>query len=79
MSRTSLVVQRHLLMLGTQVQSLVWEDSTYLGATKPMCPNFQACAPEPAGHTTEPMYLEPMISNRRSHSEKPELCNEKPQ
>ena len=28
------------LPLGTQVQSLVQEDSTCLGATKPMCHNY---------------------------------------
>ena len=37
--RTSPVVQRlriHLPMQGTQVQSLVWEDSTCCGMTKPL-------------------------------------------
>jgi len=37
---TPLVVQWigiHLPMLGTQVQSLVWEDSTCLGQLKPKC------------------------------------------
>ena len=40
---TSLVVQWlriHLPMQGTQVQSLVWEDSTCRGTTKPVCYNY---------------------------------------
>ena len=32
------------------VWSLVWEDSTYCGATKPMCHNYWACALEPRNH-----------------------------
>ena len=42
-AKTSLVVQWlriHLQMLGTWVQSLVWEDPTYHGGTKPMCHNY---------------------------------------
>ena len=41
--RTSLVVQWlkiYLSMQETQVQSLVWEDPTYLGATKPIHHKF---------------------------------------
>ena len=37
---TSLMVQwirTCLLMQGTQIQSLVWEDSASQGATRPMC------------------------------------------
>ena len=41
-------------MQGTQVQSLVLEDPTYLGATKPMCHNYQAQA------------LKPVLHNKRS-------------
>ena len=40
---TSLVAQWlriHLPMQGTQVRSLVWEDPTCSGATKPMCHNY---------------------------------------
>ena len=37
----------HLPLQKTWVQSLVWEDPTCLGATKPMCPNYWACALEP--------------------------------
>ena len=33
------VVKNHLLMQETQVQSLVREDPTYRGETKPMCYN----------------------------------------
>ena len=54
---TSLVIQQlkiHLPMQGTRVQSLVWEDPTYLGATKPMCHNYQAQA------------LKPVLHNKRS-------------
>ena len=46
--RTSLVVQRLricLPMQGTQVWSLVQEDSTYHGAIKPVCHRYWACAP----------------------------------
>ena len=41
--RTSLVAQQlrtHLLMQGTQVQSLVWEDHTCRGATKTVHHNY---------------------------------------
>ena len=41
--RTSLVVQWlriRLPMLGTQIQSLVWEDPPCHGATKPMSYNY---------------------------------------
>ena len=49
--RTSLVVQWigiHLPMQGTQVQSLIWEDSTCWGTAEPMHHNYWACALEPA-------------------------------
>ena len=42
-SGTSLVAQwlgTHLPMQGTPVQSLVWEDPTPCGATKPVCHNY---------------------------------------
>ena len=51
--RASLVVQWlriRLPMQGTQVQSLVWEDPTCRGATKPMHHNHWACTLEPASH-----------------------------
>ena len=34
--------------LGTRVPWLVWEDSTSCGATKPLCLNYWAHAPEPS-------------------------------
>ena len=37
-------------MRGTQVWSLVQEDPTCCGATKPVCRNYWACALEPASH-----------------------------
>ena len=47
-------------MQGTRVHSLLQEDSTRCGATKPVSQNYSACA------------LEPTLHNRRSHSnEKP--------
>ena len=62
-SQTSLVVQWLrvcLLMQGTWVWSLVQEDSTCCGATKPLHHNHWACALEPTHH-----------SKRSHHSEKP--------
>ena len=67
-------------MQETQVQSLVWEDLTCCGATKPVRHNYWACALEPASHNywapmlqlLEPGHLEPVLHNKRSHrSEKP--------
>ena len=55
---TSLVVQWlgiQLPMQGTQVQSLVWEDATCYGATKPVHDN------------TGPACLQPVLYNKRSH------------
>ena len=42
-NRVSLVAQGlriHLPMQGTQIRTLVWEDTTCRGATKPMCHNY---------------------------------------
>ena len=69
-----------LLMQGTRVQSLVQEDPTCCGPTKPMHHNYWACALEPVSHNywahvpqlLKPTCLEPMLQNKRSH------CNEKP-
>ena len=50
---TSLVAQWLricLPMQGTPVRSLVWEDCTCRGATKPVGHNYWACALEPASH-----------------------------
>ena len=62
---TSLVAQWQricLPMQGTQVRSLVQEDSTFCGQLNPMA------------RTTEPMCLKPVLCNRRHHSEKPAHC-----
>ena len=37
-------------MPGTRVQALVWEDTTFLGTTKPVHHNYWACALEPVSH-----------------------------
>ena len=67
--RTSIVVQwirTCLLIQGTRVQSLVQEDSTCLGATKPMNYNYWACKLQ----LLRPRCLESVL-HKRSH------CNEK--
>ena len=64
----------HLPMQGTQVWSLVWEDSTCHGATKPWVPqllstHFKASELDWA-HITQllkPPGLEPMLPNKGSH------------
>ena len=72
----SLVVQWlriHLAMQGTQVRSLVLEDPRYQGATKPVCHNYWAHAPEPGRHTYWSLHV---LHNKRSqHNEKPTHCN----
>ena len=85
---TSLVAQWlriHLLMQGTRVQSLIWEDPTCCEATKPMHHNYWACALQPASHNywahvpqlLKPAHLEPVLRNKRSHhNEKPAHCKE---
>ena len=87
---TSLVAQWlriHLPMQGTQVWSLVQEDPTCRGATKPMHHNYWACTLEPRSHNywahvpqlLKPARLEPVLCNKRSHhNEKPTHHNEKP-
>ena len=42
-------------MQETCVQPLVWEDPTCHGATKPVCHNYGAGAPELGNHNTEPI------------------------
>ena len=92
--RTSLVVQWigiHLPTQGTQVQSLLWEESTCWGTAEPMH-NYWACALELASYDywahvfhllslcaqlLKPTLLEPVICNKRSHrNEKPMHGNE---
>ena len=69
-----------LPMQGTRVRSLVPEDPTFRGATKPVRHNYWACALEPASHNywahvpqlLKPVHLEPVLCNKRSHhNEKP--------
>ena len=65
-SGTSLVAQWlriHLPMQGTWVRSLVWEDPTCCGATKPLCHNYWACALEPTSHNYWACALEPTSHN----------------
>ena len=61
-----------LPMQGTQVKSLVLEDSTCHGATKPisqlLSPHSRACASQ----LLKPEWLELVLCNKRSHyNEKP--------
>ena len=65
-SRTSLVFQWLRIQLpvqGTWVQSLVREDPTCLGATKPVCHNYRA------------QILEPVLQNKRSHRNEKSTCH----
>ena len=85
---TSLVAQWlriHLPMQGTRVRSLVLEDPTCRGATKPMCHNYWTCALEPVSHNywarvpqlLKPARLEPVLQNKRScRNETPAHRNE---
>ena len=60
-------------MHGTRVQSLVWEDPTCRGATKPVRHNYLAHAPQ----LLKPARLEPVLHNNRRHrNEKPAHSNE---
>ena len=64
---TSLVAQWlriRLPMQGTWVRSLVWEDPTCHGATKPMHHNYWACALELA---REPQLLSPRATTTEAH------------
>ena len=85
---TSLVVQWlriHLPMQGTGFRSLVREDLTCRGATKPVSHNYWACSLEPVSHSywacmpqlLKPTHLEPVLCNKGSHrNEKHTYCNE---
>ena len=67
-----LVVQWIRIRLPVQrirIQSLAWEDLTWHGATKPVCRNYWACAVEPGNRNYG--NREPVLSNERSHHEKP--------
>ena len=76
MNHASLVVQWLricLAMQGTQVLSLVLEDLTCLGATKPVHHNYGAYMPQ----LLRPHALEPVLLNKRCHrNEKPMHHNE---
>ena len=63
----------------TLVPSLVREDPTCLGATKPTCRSYWSCALEPSGYNCcahvlqflQSTHLEPVLHHRRScHNEK---------
>ena len=81
--RASLVAQWLRIRLptqGTWVWSLVREDPTCCGATKPIRHNYWACALDPTSHNywarvlqlLKPARLEPVFHNKRSHrNEKP--------
>ena len=64
-----------LPMQGTRVQTLVREDPTCRGATKPVRHNYWACALEPVSHNywahvpqlLKPACLEPVLCSKRSH------------
>ena len=89
-SRASLVAQWlriHLPMQGTWVRTLVQEDPTCHGATKPGHHNYWACSLEPVSHNCwartpqllKPVRLEPVLCNKRSRrNEKPTHHNEDP-
>ena len=57
---------------GDTVQSLIWEDPTCSGTTKPVYHNYRASAWSPGASATEPVCPEPVLCKERSH------CNEKP-
>ena len=66
--RTSLVVWWiRVCFQGTQVCFQVWEDSTCLGATRPLCHNYwSACPREPRSCNTEPVCPEPLLHTREA-------------
>ena len=64
--RSSLVAQWiriHLPMQGTQLRSLVREDSTCCGTSKPVCHNCWV----PMLQLLKPTYLEPVVHSKGSH------------
>ena len=77
---TSLVAQQMIClpMYQTLVWSLVQEDSTCHGATKPVCHNYWALWPRaqelhllsPHAALLQPSCLEPALCNKRSHHSK---------
>ena len=78
-------IRIHLPIQGTWVRSLVREDPTCHGATKPICHHYRAHALGPVSHNYQarvlqlqkPIRLEPLLHSKRSHcNEKYENCNE---
>ena len=70
----SAVKRIYLPMQETWVGSLVREDPTCHGVTKPACHNYCASMLEPTCHNyRSPITLESVLQNQRSH------CNEKPE
>ena len=69
-----------LAMQGTLVLSLVQEDPTCHGATRPVCHNYWASALEPTSHgdwgdtpqLLKPVLLEHVLYRRDHHSKRPE-------
>ena len=77
----SLVAQRWRICLptqGTQVRSLVQEDSTHHEATRPVCCNHRAhaLAPVSQNYWTNSRAPGPRPCNERRHCTKPRHCNE---
>ena len=71
------VVRICLPMQGTRVPALVREDPTCCRATKPVRHNYWAALKSPWATSTEPVCLEPVLRNERSHhNEKPAHHNE---
>ena len=67
----------HLPMQGTRVRSLIREDPTCCGTTKPVRHNYWGCALEPVRHNYWACTLESVLCNKRSHhNEKPAHRNE---
>ena len=67
----------HLPMQESQVRSLIWDDLTCCGVTKPMHHTYWACALQPRSHNCwSPWALEHVLRNRRSrNNETPQHCN----
>ena len=74
-----------LAMQGTLVLSLVQEDPTCHGATRPVCHNYWASALEPTSHDNwgdkpqllKPVHLEHVLYKRDHHSKRPKHCNQR--
>ena len=80
--RASLVAQWlriHPPVQETRVQSLVWEDPTWHGATRPVQLNYWACALEPGNHscwahTPQPLKTARLCSATREASAMRNSC-----